>query len=472
MRIALATPPGGFNNKGYLPHLGLGYIASSLEKAGHRIRIFDFTAKSIADNEACDELLNFDPAVVGMTSVTSDRFEAMRLLRLLKSENPDLFITAGGPHFSITAHDALQNEPALDAVILGEGEITFNRLVYALEKKEDLSRIKGLVLRYNREIISTGQPDRIDNIDELPQPAWQLFNHDLYRDYRVKGFSGRITGVISSRGCPYRCAFCSSPSFWGRRYNLRSPKLFVDEIERLYREFDYNSFIFWDDTFTVNREHVERVCTEIYTLKLDIKWIAAARVNLANRQLFRTMRRAGCVGVNFGIESGSDRILKSIHKETTASNSFSAVKMAVEEGLNVRAFFIFGHPDETTEDVVQTVELIDRLRSLGKGVSTEYGYLAIFPGTEVEKTAIDRGILAADFSWNHWLDEYDELSPEVPKVPFYANPNVDRDKLQAHLWRLDLKSFSGIFRMFKRAFTPGSTQRIREGLRIFRKTTI
>lgn len=469
MRIALVTTPAGFNNKGFLPNLGLGYLASSLERRGCQVRIFDYASESISTEKARDEILGFDPVVLGITSVTSDRFEVTRLCSLLKAENPRLFITAGGPHFALTAPDALQNISDLDAVVMGEGEITFTRLIDQIDRKDDLTQIRGLAISRGKEVIFTGQPERIDRIDEIPPPAWHLFNHELYRNYRVKGLSGRIAGVISSRGCPYRCAFCSSPAFWGTRYRLRSPGRFVDEIEFLKKEFGYSSFIFWDDTFTVNQHHVEHICGEIIRRKLNIHWLAAARINLASRNMFRTMKRAGCTCVNFGIESGSDRVLRSIHKETTVSRSHEAVKMALEEGLKVRAFFIFGHPDEEMEDAVQTIELIDQLRALGSDVSTEYGYLAIFPGTEVEKIARERGILPADFSWNHWYGEYDRLPSGIPRVPFYRNPDLDRDKLQALLWRMDLKSLPGVFRLFKRTFTNISSRRIRNGFRTLRK---
>ncbi len=466
-RIVLATPPSGFNNKGHLPPLGLGYIAAVLRDHGFEVAIIDSLVSGYDQQQAQDAIEAFSPDAVGFTSVTSDRFQTLELAQRLKQKKQDLFLFVGGPHFSFTPKDSFQNTGAIDAIIEGEGEISTLEMLQALRDGKNLQDVQGLWLRKNGEVIFTGIRDFITDLNELPFPAWDLYELDKYREYGDFPPVARKVGVISSRGCPYRCSFCSCPAFWKGGYRYRSAENFIDEVEFLYREFGYRSFVFWDDTFTVTDKHVNEVCAEIERRNLEITWSAAGRINRTTKPLLETMRHAGCVAMTFGVESVSPRILKTMHKSIKADRIETVLREALDMGLFVRSFFIFGFPDETMEDALLTARFINKLRTWGPNMSVEYGYLAIFPGTEIDQVAHADGQLSPDFSW------YDPTTrssdPEVPHVPFYRNDLLDHDAIRAELYKGELHTSGAAKKMLARAKRIRSLKDVGRGMKILKR---
>ena len=269
MKIILTTSPraeGDVERKG-LPFLGIGYIAGYVEKfSHHQIEIFDAHTYGLNASRAAEKILERKPDVVGIHSITDNRFKAIALAKELKKRNKNVIVLMGGPHFSLTAKNALEIVPEIDFIIKGEGEKSVVQFLNILENKGDISEVSGLAYRTKSgEIMEKPLTDLIMNLDELPMPAWHLFDLKEYNK-PIDGTNVRSIGVLSARGCPNVCVYCANARSVLR---LRSPKNFVDEVEYLYKTYGYKGFDFWDDTLTMVNIHVVEICKKIIERKLD-----------------------------------------------------------------------------------------------------------------------------------------------------------------------------------------------------------
>ena len=236
MKIILTTSPraeGDLERKG-LPFLGIGYIAACIEKfSKHRVEIFDAHTYGFNPAKTAEKILAKNPDVVGVHAITDNRFKAIALFKELKKRNSEVIVLTGGPHFSLTAKNALEIVPEIDYIIKGEGEKAVIEFLNRLEAKDDLSGVPGIVFRKNNEIFENKTVNLIENIDELPIPAWHLFDLKEYNK-PIDGTNIRSIGVLSARGCPNVCVYCANARSGLR---LRSPKKFVDEVEFLSKEY-------------------------------------------------------------------------------------------------------------------------------------------------------------------------------------------------------------------------------------------
>lgn len=433
MKVALMIAPraeGEIERYG-LPFLSVGYIASSLLLDKHEVAIVDAHTFNLSPEEAVEKILAFGAVALGISSTTHNRFSAIEVAKLVKKANPEIKVFAGGPHFGLTGQDALKVVPEIDYIIKGEGEITCRELLKTNFEQALLKDVLGLIYRDQGKIMEN--PDRpfISNLDDLPMPAWQLFELDKYPGINYKGRVGRNIGIVSSRGCPNRCIFCSSIALHKGRLRLRSPKNFVDEIEYLHKTYGYEAFNFWDDTFSVARQHAVEICEEILRRGLKISWYGSNRVNTVDKELLALMKKSGCFRINFGIESGSPRMLKIIKKGITMEQAKTAVKIAVEAGLEVTLNFLMVYPYETWEDIALTIDAIKEFRSL-PGVTPSYSFIIIYPGTELETIAKKEGLMPKDFSWNspYKSDKY-YLAGEDPSVPYFEWPALPFHEVKA-----------------------------------------
>jgi len=442
-KIILLIPPQEKFSKDYIPSLGVGYVAANLEKNGYKVKIIDSHTEHYDNSITIKRILEEDPSAVGVTGVTQNRFNAIEIIRELKKQRKDLFIFVGGRHFHHTSKSTLSLVPEIDVIVKGEGEITAVELLDNYFNKGDFSKVLGIVYCKDREIISTPERPLIKNLDELPVHAWHLFDLSKY-DATLEGeYKTRSIGVISSRGCPNQCTFCANASFWNT-LRLRSPKNFVDEVEFLYKNYNYQGFDFWDDTITLNRNHIFGICQEIINRGLDIIWYARARVNTIDEEMLRIMRKAGCRIISFGVESGSENILKNIKKNITLEQIKKAFELSAKLGFITKAFFMFSLPGEKLIDIKETNKLIYRLLSYGRkyrvSVYIEKAYTLIYPGTEIEKEAIKEGCLDKNFNWNkkQKIKRSVELNLN-PHIPVYENKDLPIEKIKEFNRKLDLK---------------------------------
>jgi anaerobic magnesium-protoporphyrin IX monomethyl ester cyclase len=404
-KVVLVIPPQAEMTKEYLPSIGVAYLAAVLEKNGYGVKIIDSFAMGFNGGQTVDSILKESPFLVGVSANTHNRFNAIEIFKQVKERsNNEIFTVAGGPHFSLIPEQALANIPSLGAVVRGEGEETLLQLANHLVKYSrinpgELMNVPGLTFRGDDGIISTPNRDFIKNLDELPSPAWHLFNLDKY-NARLEGtISYRAIGISSSRGCPQDCIFCVNSAFWKKFFRRHSPKRFVDEVEFLHKTYGYRAFDFWDDTLTVFKPHAMEICNEIINRGLTIKWYARARVNTVDLELLSLMKKSGCEVISFGVESGSEKILKVIQKNITLKQVRDAARFCKELDLITKFFFIHSLPQETEDDLNLSLDLMNELNSYSPKFHCYDSIARIYPGTQLETLAKNEGRFPIDFNW-------------------------------------------------------------------------
>lgn len=432
MKIVLTTSPRaeGDMERGGLPFLGIGYIASRLQKHNYEVVIIDPHTFNWEIKKSIEEILKHNPDAVGVAATTNNRFKGIALIRELKKQKPDLFIFVGGPHFAMTAENVLKVIPEIDVVVRGEGEITTQELLDAFQKDKDFSKVLGIFYRDEQNnIIETPNRLFLQDINEFTL-NWELFELNKY--YRtIDGTNIRAVGVMSSRGCPNFCAFCVSAAFWKAVLRLRDPIKFVDEVEYLKNKYGLEGFDFWDDTLTVSKEHVRAICNEILKRNLNIKWYAPTRANTIDKEILSLMHKAGCIRISFGAESGSPRILKLVKKGITPEQVINAAQMASDVRIKVMVNFMVNLPYETLEDLKMTIDLMKKLNSI-KNVTAAYGFSIIYPGTEMETIAKKEGWFPKDFSWNEpYKSEKYKIAGVDASLPLMEWRGAEIEKIKA-----------------------------------------
>jgi anaerobic magnesium-protoporphyrin IX monomethyl ester cyclase len=340
------------------PPLGLCAVAAPLEAAGHKVSIVDGYAESLPHIELALRIQQQEPDIVGFSVTCLNAAQAEETATLLKSHNNNTVIVFGGPQTTLQSNSAL-NCPAVDYAVLGEGDLTFPLMVEALEQKIDLSAIAGLIWRDASGTPKLSSPPiPVSDLNILPLPSRHLIDwsiYDLSGDYLMP--AKRVFTISSSRGCPYRCTFCSSATYWKSSFRARSPKNVVDEIEVLIHEFGADGLNFREDNFMVNHKRVSSICSEMVRRGLRIPWVCEARVDNINYEILSAMKEAGLTGVWCGVESGSPTILKQIKKGYSVEQVLQAFGWINKLGLKSRAGFMIGFPDETEEDIEKTLKL-------------------------------------------------------------------------------------------------------------------
>lgn len=268
------------------PQLGLAYIAAYLEKKGLKVKIIDAALDDLSPQQVAKRVKAFKPMAVGIYGCSDDRVGIIKTIEAIRHQCPEVLIVGGGPHFSYTAEDALLNIPALDVVVIGEGEFTMLELMKEFspgKKQFNFRKIKGLAYRDQGEIVFTPSREPIADLNAMPPPAWHLFEMKRYQGIMSARAPYRAIGLISSRGCPYACVFCANAL--NKRIRYLKPSRFVDEIEYLRDRYGFEAFNFQDDSFTANRQQVENICQEITSRKLKIKWYCSLRVNRVEKEM-------------------------------------------------------------------------------------------------------------------------------------------------------------------------------------------
>lgn len=334
------------------PPLGLGYIAAYLRKYGVSVDLVDCTF--LKEEEALERVRQNAPEMIGIYSMYSMRDTAIRMAGALRGEC-DLLV-AGGPLPTVSPKDFLRY---FDVVALGEGEETALQLALDNNGKDELANIEGIAYKHDGKIKFTKPREFIKNLDTIPFPARELFDNESYRAYYSKRFGYTITSLMSSRGCPFVCEFCSRPIF-GTTFRSRSARNIVDEIEAILK-LGYCRIWFADDCFTLNRTRLLNVCNEIIQRGIKVEWECLSRVDTVDKETMDKMKLAGCVRLFFGIESGNDRILSLMKKHITTGRAKEAVGIAKQSGVQVGAFFIVGYPGEQDATILDTVRFASAL---------------------------------------------------------------------------------------------------------------
>lgn len=361
------------------PPLGVAYLAASLRAAGHTVQLLDCTF--LRRDEALRRALASDAEIVGISCLVTLLDDALWFAERLRDRCS--LLVAGGPLPTCEPQTFLRH---FDVVVRGEGESTLCEIVAAWEAGEDIGGVPGTVRGAIRDRRQHGAPHAsapprpfTRDLDALPFPARDLLPNTNYQTFTRRRYGFTVTTVMSSRGCPFACEFCSNVVF-GSSYRERSPTSVVDEVEEALW-FGYERISFADDVFTMNRTRVLAICAEIEHRELSFAWECLARVDGFEPAIAQALRRAGCRRVFFGIESGSDEILRLMRKQITTAQARQAVAVARRAGLEVGAFFIVCYPGETDETVLETLRLATSLPLDYVGLTVPYP----LPGTELHR---------------------------------------------------------------------------------------
>jgi len=388
MRVLLINPPYPVCESLTMP-LGLLYLASRLERDGHRVALEDIQLCRAPLARMKPTLHRWQPHVAGITSFSLNLSKASKILRSIKCLFPEVLTVWGGPHVSFDDEGILRKHPWVDVVVRGEGEETLSELVGRVEKGKGFEEVPGITWRD-----AAGQwmrnPDRPfrRSLDDLPRPAWHLLDLAKYRAF------GDGASIMTSRGCPHRCTFCVGRRMIGAKGRFRNPSAVVDEMEAL-AGLGFRKIRVEDDLFTFRRDRALAICQEIDRRGLNIQWRAYARVDTVDPELLRWMRRAGCERILFGAESGSPEILQKVRKGITPDQTRRAVEITREAGIRVLASFVLGLPGETPETLRQTLEFAESL-----AVPYSLNLLTPYLGTELRERASEWGVEILSNDWN------------------------------------------------------------------------
>ncbi len=336
------------------PPLGLGYIAAYLKQQGISVEGVDCTF--ITQKEALRRIIESKPRIIGIQSMYSMKEKSLELAKLLK-DHCELLV-AGGALPTTEPESFLE---AFDIAVVGEGEQTMLELVNQFTGEGDLSHVKGIIYREK----ATGQIKRTQprglntDLNYFPNPSRELFDNDAYKKYYSKKFGYTTTAIMTSRGCPFSCDFCSKPVF-GSEFRARSAPGVVNEIEEVI-SLGYGRIWFADDCFTLNRNRLLEICDEIIRRGLKIDWECLSRVDTLDLETVNKMKQAGCVRMFFGIESGNDSILLIMKKQITTKQVSKALMLCKTNGIKAGAFFIVGYPGENEKTILQTIKFASSL---------------------------------------------------------------------------------------------------------------
>ena len=391
MRVLLLSTPHPLEENP-LPPLSLAYLTAVLEAEGVEVEVLDFLVSRYSPARLRRALADFRPQIVGVTCVTMTYPRAARMLRVVKAFDPAIVTVIGGPHVTFTAEETLRRAPWTDVVVLGEAEDTIVDLTRAIDCGGDLASVAGIVFRNGDTVTTTAPRPLITDLDRLPLPARHRLPLARYQAL------GMPCTVITSRGCPYGCLFCSAHRMFGRRVRFREPGLVVDEIERIRRDLGFRQINIVDDTFTANHRHAEAVCDEMLRRNLEVDWSVYARVDNMTPDLAALMKRAGCNTVLFGIESADEGILRTIGKGITPEDVRRGVAIAAGAGIGVYCSFIIGLPGESRQTIAASNAFAGEVNA---DFGAEYGYhiLSPLPGTDLYHRAADYGLRITSRDW-------------------------------------------------------------------------
>ena len=402
--------------------LGLACLHAVIEKAGYQIKTVCYNNTPLIESEAelIIELKAFDPDFLLIQVFTMNRVAAYRLIKMAKSINPGVNIILGGVHASIYPSQLLENFP-VDYVVIGEGEATIVELLSTLSAGRDPSGIRGIAYKKEGRVVITEERPLIEDMDSLPFPKHELFMTP----------ERKMACILTTRGCPFKCSFCCLHTISKRKFRKRSAKNAVDEVEYIVNTFKNIKIIqIADDTFTLDPQMAMDFCREIVRRKIKVQFLCSARIKPASVELFKLMEAAGFKSIGFGLETGSAKLLKSIHKSITREDVIETFKMLKDINISISTYLMVGFPGENKETVSETIDLIKKLQKIKYFEFAGVARLWVYPNTEVYEQLRDAGMIDDSY----WLTEKD--------VPFFTLEHSE-EELETMVTRIALSCMPG-----------------------------
>jgi anaerobic magnesium-protoporphyrin IX monomethyl ester cyclase len=417
MRIALVQPPPRSEYDRHwarFPSLGIAYIASSLRAVGHTIDLLDGKLADLTVDDIVAGVRDRRPDLVGITCMTVEYPRAVEIARRIKHDRADVPVVVGGAHVNAVGQGALEEGDGFDYACVGEGEYLARELADALERGADPSAIPGLVSRRGDGLVSGPPRPPPDDYDALPFPAWDLFR-------RVETLP-----LITHRGCPFQCVFCSHNSGFKPRY--RTPANVLDEVEEILERYRPTRIRIEDETFGLHMGRTKAILEGIISRGLHehVRFSAQTRVDRADEEFMRLLKTANFETLELGVETGNPEVLQKIKKGITLEQVENAVALAKANDLKVWCKFILGHPDETHAQIRDTIDFIAKINPHQLSVSI----MTPFPGTPIHEMALrgEGGYRLLSGGW----EDFDKYSSGVLELENVSLGQLKRYQLKCY----------------------------------------
>jgi anaerobic magnesium-protoporphyrin IX monomethyl ester cyclase len=398
------------------PPLSILYLAGVLKDMGVKVSVLDQPALCVSVDEAVQWVEKEKPDVLGFSTLTSSGQTAALISTKVKEKNQNITTVFGNHHATFNSERILRKYPSVDIIVRGEGEKTVVELAKCLDKGGDLKEVRGINFRNEGKIVSTPDQKLIEDLDAVPFPDRKLLHAEYHCVIAGANIAPKkFTSVVTSRGCIYNCRFCSCTEIAKKKWRPRSAKNTVEELQFLANE-GYKQIIFVDDAFTMNPKRVIEICRGIRKEKLDLEWICEGRVDICSYNMLSEMVQAGCKVLYLGIENANQRILNYYNKRITPKQSEKAVRTAKKAGVDVVAgSFIIGAPDETREEIWNTMKFAQRVPI----DLPQFNILGAHPGNDIWNEFVAKGFIDPEKWW--------EKGVAVSEVYPYAK--VSRDEI-------------------------------------------
>ena len=454
-RVLLIYPPVNVSIQSFmcsdLP-LGIAYLAAFMRNSAevsvldagvlgyhHKERVSRRVFRhGLSFDEIERRIAEFKPDLVGISCIFSSQFSnTLEVARRAKKIDPGIITITGGSHPTFLSQQCLEQD-GIDFIARGEGEFTLRELCEAISKGQGPETVPGLAWREDREYKESAVRPLIRDLDEIPFPARDLFplresaaiSLPLGVIFKRKPFANLIT----SRGCPYRCTFCSSTNFWGNKYRTRSPGNVLDEMEELVKKYGFREFKFFDDNLTANSKRAKEIFQGMIDRKLDVTWNTPNGVHVANldKEMLDLMKRSGCYELTLAVESGDPAVLRDIiHKPTDLDQIRTAAKLMRKIGISSYGFFIIGFPGETLKQIQNTLDFASSLDldRIGCFIANP------LPGTEILKVCREKGYIDKDYKFD--LIDYYEFKLDTAE---WAGSEIHQIR-RKWFWKYNLSRF-------------------------------
>lgn len=406
--------------------MSIGCLASQMQAHGHAVRLIDEEVGKLTwDN--LDQVMEGlpRPYVFGITVLTAQVQRSFELSKLLKAKYPDCTVLVGGYHTTAAPEEALTECEAIDFVVRGEGERTLLSLYEGLRGgQKDFSNLEGISFRRDGQIVHTCEAPLIKDLDTLPSFPYEMFVDMLKKTNARSSYDWGF--IMTSRGCPYKCSYCSQRMMTGSTYRFKSPQKIVEELDILVNRFEAKSLFFMDDNFCFKKSRVKEVCDALVASGLGKKCAFSLQTRADNfyPDVVPMLKEAGFTSVGFGMETGVARLAEQIHKGESLQQHADAVQLARKHGLDVALFMIFGFPTETHADRVETVRLANSM----KPTFIKYNNLMPYPGTPIYQDVKDSPRMNKIGYWENFCSALSEMGlPLTNRKPLPYVPETSSE---------------------------------------------
>ncbi|OKY77688.1 MAG: Radical SAM superfamily enzyme [Candidatus Methanohalarchaeum thermophilum] len=415
--------------------IGLEYIAASLDSEKHEIDIIDLRTDSISEKELIKTTNEKEVDIVGIYLATYKAKSGLNILKKIKKHDKEIKTVCGGPHSSLKSKEIIKKS-YVDFVVFGEGERSFPKLVKCLEENEDLHDIEGITFKNSDEIVENDAENLIKDLDSIPFPDRR---HIKPKNYRLMN-SMTVSSIISSRGCPFCCNYCTTPAIFGKELRTRSAFNVVEEIEEINKKYDTDLIMFLDDNFALKEDRIWDICDEIDERNLDITWgCASGGFSDVDEGLIKRMKQTGFRVVNYNLDTGSKKSIENMDRDLSLKEAKEELKRFEEFDLVRILNIVLGFPGEDKEDIKESIEL-------AKDIGAEFPLFFLptpYPGTDFYETA-KRQNLIKELNW----EKYNTYNPvleseylDIEEIKELYNQAYKETYLNKKIFKKQIKSF-------------------------------